>query len=232
MTKKATWSGYRGDGKPVIPCVPECLNEKVEARGRLVQAPGDYKKRAQRRYSSPYKKLRIVRNDLFLRVDQKSAVFDIDHYSNHAKIVRKRSFVQEAFRESDLDLMLTYREHWERECLGSVREAALALREMGHEEVHGMLTGTQLQTVENVAEAIRDCFMNEHSVSIYMAAFRNPTYIPTGTHKVAMIAMSGEAEEAAVLNIIKQRGITNPKEIGKLVKEMLVESSALASGVL
>jgi hypothetical protein len=47
-----------------------------------------------------------------------------------------------------------------------------------------------------------------------------------------MIAMSGEVEEITVLNIIKQRGITDAKEIGKLVKEMLVESSALASGVL
>jgi hypothetical protein len=231
MTKKSTWSGYRGKGKPVIPCVPECLNEKVETRGRMVQAPGDYKKRAPRRYASPYKQLKLLRNDLYLRVDQNHSLWDNPYYSHQAaQFGRKRVLVQEAFRESDLDLMLTYREHWERENLAGVREAALALREMGYEEVHGMVTEAHVQTVEKVAEAIRECF--PLTPTIYSIAVRNPTYIPNGTYETAMIAMSGEVEEITVLNIIKQRGITDAKEIGKLVKEMLVESSALASGVL
>jgi hypothetical protein len=230
MTKKAAWSGYRGDGKPVIPCVPECLNEKVEVSSRMVQAPGDYKKRARRLYSSQNKKLRLIRNDLYLRVDQKNALWDNDYYSHQAQLSRKRALVQEAFRASDLDMMLTYREHWEKESLLSVREASLALREIGHEEVHGMVTDAHVQTVEKVSDAIRECFLL--TPSIYSMAFRSPTYIPSGTHETVMIAMSGEVEEVAVLNIIKQRGITDAKEIGKLVKEMLVETSALASGVL
>lgn len=231
MTKKATWSGYRGDGKPVIPCVPECLTEKVEARGRMIQAPTDYKKRVSRASSSPRKKLKVLRNDLFLRVNQRWSIWDFEYDAQHTQMERKRAAVQKAYNAGDLDLMLAYRNHWERESLEIIRETVLALRGMGYKEACDILTEAHIQTVENVAEAIRRHLVIA-SYTIYKSVFHNLTFIPQGTHEVAVVAMSGEVEEDAVLNIIRQRGITDPEEIGKLAKEMLVDSSALASGVL
>jgi hypothetical protein len=231
MTKKATWSGYRGDGKPVIPCVPECSIEKSNTKGHMVKAPVDYKVRTKRLSSSPRKQLRRIRNDLFFDFPVETSVWANDYYLQFEHR-HNRTLVQKAFDTGDLDLMLTYKDNWGRGNLKAVHRTVLVLREMGREKVHGVITETHIRVVEQISKTLGGYVPVGFSGGIYKSVTISDTYIPEGTHEIALIALSGEAEGDAVLSIINDRKIIDPQEIGKLVKEMLVESSAVASGFL
>lgn len=239
MTKKATWSGYRGDGKPVIPCVPECMVEKsiVGEASRPTRTPTDYRKPGKKPPSSPRKHMKRIRNELLLdRGQPQWSVFADSHYFYGAQ-QQKVAAVKAAYAAGDLDLILAYKKYWYKKSFESVQGAIQALRAIGHDTVENVITDHHVDTFYEVFLTV-----SAHGYKPMLAIAKgNPMYsswdIPEGlssegAHEIAMIAFSGEAEEAAVLSIIREREITDPEEVGKLVKEMLVDSNALASGIL
>lgn len=234
MTKKATWSGYRGDGKPVIPCVPECSIEKDFAgnSGFVAKTPTDYKSRSRKLSSSPRKQIKRIRNELFTQQPKPSNMWADQHYFYGGLGRTRNNAVQKAFESGDLDLLLVYKDHWHGASLDAVHGTVLALRGMGHPSVHGVITEANIKTLTNVSNLI-SAFGSSHYLSLDPFKYvENTEYTSDSVQKIAMIALTGKAEEAAVIHVITEREITDPEDVGKLVREMLVDSYALSSGLL
>lgn len=242
MTKKATWSGYRGDGKPVIPCVPECMVEKsmVGTSSVATRTPSDYRKPSESPSSSPRKHMKRVRNELLLgRSKPEEGIWADEHYYLYQGMHQQKvAAVQKAYKAGDLDLLMTYKKYWYRKSFQSVLGTIQVLRAMGHTLVEGVITDDHVDIFHDVslmvaAHGYRPMVALRKANPLISAWDIMPdTFVTQDIYDIVMIAMSGKAENDAVRSILMDREITDPEEVGKLVKEMLVESSALAHGVL
>lgn len=239
MTKKSTWSGYRGDGKTSVPCVPECLKKQAEKQGRLVKAPTDYVTRTKRVPTSNRKLRRAIRNEILaspLKVSS-TRIYYTDYHTNRINNLERNSLAIKSFENGDLDMALVHRKFVSTAYTKIIEETVLTLREMGHEETYEVVTMDHLNTFSEITEELRELNMNEEQLPILYLGGRggNENYltaIPLGARGFARIAFAGELEKEAVLELIRGRKISNHSGVGKLVEEMLVNYTALTSGVL
>jgi len=225
MTKKATWSGYRGDGKPVVPCIPECLIERksVNHSGRAIKSPTDYRKRSRQVSAAPRKELKRLRNKIFLHGHPRkfSITYDshLRSYSNRLKVVQK------ALETGDLDLMRVYEAFYPDYSLDHIEAVALIFRDMGFATVQEKITATQIETYSGISNRVILFMMSTSETFGFEKAAQE-------IREISKLAFSGKDEEAAVNAVIADRGIGNVVEVRKLVDEILVGSITLGSGIL
>lgn len=228
MAKKMTqhWNGYRGNGKPVIPCVPECLVEKGEIDNsgtHLVRIPTDRNSRAEPVPAAQRKELRRLYKLLVLPDPPMTGLHD--YMSAPIRDGRARTeAARRARKANDLDMMRALAANREKHETKDIVDVVCVIRETGHASAAEIITQDHFSHFKELANLVTifspfDRYMHKRRLS-------------QNIWDVALVAFSSDENQKMVLDIIAQREITDAEVIRRLVDEMRGTTVSLSSGLL
>lgn len=239
MTKKATWSGYRGNGKPSIPCVP---NDRVPlmdvpvtdtsgtiAGRRTVRMPKDRTKQAAEVKRVQNEIDRVWQGKVQEATNQPYTItpyfssYEHIHRLKHVKRIMKVASTK-ASEDNDLGMLLCYKKFGQSgHAPADIEGAASALRAMGEPDISETLTEEHVIAYSAICDMI---------ARLEIDTTLSTSKVRRNIQRIAMMSFSGELSKESVVKIIAGRGVTNPDGIRELLREMKATPAAIESGVL